>query len=96
MRVTLSDLRRRYKELVKGVEAGKDTEMYIDEVISYDFWSLKKVRKAFEKYIGPEDRPNRINPNPYDTPTYYLMKPSEQGTVEGMFMDEVLTGKRTI
>jgi len=63
------------------------------EVVSAHFWSLKKVRKAFEEYTGTEKSPKRINPNPYDTPTYYLMKPSEQANVEGMFMDDVLTGK---
>jgi len=58
--------------------------------IAEEFWQLKKMRREFEDYIGTEDCPRRINPNPYDTPTYWLMKPSEQANVEGMFMDKVL------
>lgn len=63
------------------------------EVVSTYFWALKKVQKAFEEYTGTEKNPRQINPNPYDTPTYYLMKPSEQANVEWGFMDDVLTGK---
>jgi len=90
-RVTLKRLRKDYKQALENEEYD-----YIDQVITPLFWGLKKVVSAFEKYIGPEEKPNRINPNLFDTPTYWYMKPSEQGNVEFMFMDEVLTGKRRI
>ena len=87
----LRTLSRLYKEACK-----QEDYDFIDTVISQEFWSLKKVQKAFEEYIGTEDRPKRINPNIFDTPTYYLMKPSEQGNLEGIFMDRVLTGERNL
>ncbi len=87
----LRKLGRLYKEAIEQ----EDYEA-VDIIISRQFWSLKKVQKAFEKLIGTEDRPKRINPNPFDTPTYYLMKPSEQANVEGKFMYEVLMGEHRI
>jgi len=87
----LHKLSRLYREAIK--QEDYDT---VTIVISQEFWSLKKVQKEFEKLIGTEDKPKCINPNPFDTPTYYLMKPSEQANVKGMFMDEVLRGERTI
>ena len=98
MRVTLNRLKKEYQDAMQAIEENGEVDQYqyIDEVIGYRFWGLKKIVRAFEKYIGSEHRPNRINPNPYDTPTYYLMKPSEQANVEGMFMDEVLRDKRQI
>lgn len=99
MRITINELKETYKELIDKIEKETEESILYDSwnfLISHDFWQLKKVQKAFEKYIGTEDNPKRINPNPFDTPTYYLMKPSEQGNIEGAFMDEVLTGERKI
>jgi len=84
----LRKLSKLYREAIK-----QEDYDFADTVISRQFWALKKIQKAFEKYIGTPEKPERINPNPFDTPTYYLMKPSEQGNVEGMFMDEVLSKK---
>ena len=87
----LKTLQKLYKEALQ-----KEAYEYIDFDIAPAFWEMKKVRRAFEKYIGTKEEPKRINPNPYGTPDYYSMKPSEQGNVEGMFMDDVLEGRRAI
>jgi len=89
-RVTLKKLSKVYKE------ACEKEDYKLADSISFAFWQLKKVRKAFEKYIGPKDKPHVINHNSHDTPDYYSMKPSEQANVEFRFMDEVLFGKRKI
>jgi len=89
MRITINKMKKEYQRAIE-----KEEYESADEV-GYSFWQVKKVRKAFEKYIGKDER-NRINSNPYDTPCYKFMKPSEQGCVEGMFMDDVLTGRRTV
>ena len=90
MRVTINRLREQYETALLQ----EDFE-YIDMDISEAFWSLKKVRVAFEKHIG-KDGKRCINPNPCDTCCYDYMKPSEQGNVEGMFMDDVLSGKKEV
>jgi len=91
VRTTINELKRAYQRALSRGDFD-----FIDQVIAPKFWGLKKVRRAFEKYIGKEESPNRINPNPLDTSDYYSMKPSEQANVEGRFMDEVLNGKRII
>lgn len=99
MRITLNNLKSGYKQLQDKIAK---KELLDDEAeewfrdTSEMFWRLKKVRRAFEKWIGPDEKPNRINPNVYDTPAYQYMKGSEQANVEMMFTDEVLTGKRAI
>ena len=90
MRVTINGLKKQYEEALQNEEYE-----FIDVDISIDFWSLKKVRVAFEKHIG-KDGKRCINPNPCDTCCYDYMKPSEQGNVEGMFMDDVLSGKKEV
>jgi len=90
MRVTINGLRKQYKEALQN-----EAYEYIDMEISEAFWSLKKVRVAFERYIGKNGE-KRINPNPYDTCCYKWMKPSEQSNVEGMFVDDVLSGRKDV
>ena len=99
MRITLNNLKAEYKQLQDKMEKEEILEDEGQEwfnFISEMFWQLKKVQRAFERWIGPDERPNRINPNIYDTPAYQYMKGSEQANVEGNFMDEVLTSKRVI
>ena len=90
MKITINKLRKEYGKAILY----EDYE-YIDVDISMNFWSLKKVRRAFENHIGMNGK-KRINCNSYDTHCYAYMKSSEQGNVEGMFMDDVLSGKKNI
>ena len=88
---------RTLRKLYQGLQSCEyDRSPTLEILIEHNFWSLKKVCRAFEKYIGVKGKPRRINPSPYDTLNYYSMKPSEQGSTEGRFMNEVLTGKRII
>jgi len=77
------------KTLKQEYKAAIDSEDYdtITFLISQSFWQIKKVKKAFEKYIK-----NWRNPNFYDTQLYEYLKPSEQANVEMEWMDDVLTG----
>ena len=74
-RVTINRLRKLYKEALRNEEYG-----FIDMDITEAFWSLKKVRVAFEKLIG-KDSAETMN---YDV------------SVEGTFMDEILSGKKEV
>ena len=87
----LRSLKKLYVQLLAQKEEDYANDFY--HTISERFWRLKKVRKAFERIIGTEEAPKRINPNPYDTPSYWSMKPSEQANVEACFLCDVLTGK---
>jgi len=92
MRTQLKTIKKIYKEAIKIAKKDEDEAMaLVEEIVSPKFWELKKVQKAFEKYAEAWR-----NPNEYDTPIYEYLKPSEQGNVENMFMDEVLTNQRTL
>ena len=91
MRVTVNKLKEFYKRLLE--EKDEEVQEQMNFELGTMFWGLKTVRRDFEKLIGTEKEPKRINPNPYDTPTYWSMKPSEQGNVEGMFLDYYLAGE---
>lgn len=87
MRITLNNLKKAYDEAIEN----QDDALYMQTCEA--FWSLSKTRRRFEQMIGSKSKPKRINPNPHDTPDYWHMKPSEQGNVEMMFMEDVLEGR---
>lgn len=73
----LKQLKRDYKEALKNE--------YVDTVICKTFW--QHFSEYFTDYIK-----DWKNPNPHDTRFYDSLKPSEQASVQCMFIDSVLNG----
>lgn len=88
MRITLNNLKNLYDEAIDN----QDDNLLFQ--VCEDFWSLKKVNRKFERMVGSENKPKRINPNMFDTADYWHMKPSEQINVEMMFMEDILNFRR--